>query len=120
MTSVKSIGFLQNYEVHIIRRFTNDSDELVVRCESGDDDLGEHYLVTGDDFHWRFRVNFFKSTLFFCHVKWGELEQRFNAFDTDYISYLCEETSKCFWSLSEDGIYFSCDDKNYVKQFEWS
>ncbi|KAI3469899.1 hypothetical protein Pfo_026562 [Paulownia fortunei] len=91
------IGIFQHYEVHIINSFNDNTDELIVHCKSGDDDLGEHFLDKGDDWHWKFRVNFFRSTLFFCHVQWGEFEKRF----------------------TEEGIYFSCDDKNYVKKHIW-
>ncbi|XP_057773801.1 S-protein homolog 29-like [Salvia miltiorrhiza] len=92
------IGIFQSYEVHMINNIVNSTDELLVSCKSADDDLGEHFLDNGDDWSWKFRVNFFRSTLFFCHLQWGDLRKRFNAFDTDNISYQCEETSTCFWS----------------------
>ncbi|KAL7105666.1 hypothetical protein ACP275_07G058100 [Erythranthe tilingii] len=113
------LGIFQRYEVHITNNFENNTDELIVNCRSADDDLGEHFLDKGEDWHWQFRVNFFRSTLFYCNVQWGELGLRFTSFDTDNISSTCEETSTCFWSVREDGIYFSCDNKNYVKRHIW-
>lgn len=118
------IGIFQRYEVHIINNLNNSNNEfitneLTVHCRSADDDLGEHFLDNGDDWHWGFRVNFFRSTLFFCQVQWRELGKRFTVFDTDDISSKCEETSTCFWSVREDGIYFGCDNQNYVKRQSW-
>ncbi|KAH6809153.1 hypothetical protein C2S51_026936 [Perilla frutescens var. frutescens] len=118
-TRAINIGIFQNYEVHVINNVDNSSDELVVHCKSADDDLGEHFLDNGEDWNWKFRVNFFRSTLFFCHLQMGGMQKRFAAFDTDNISYQCEETSSCFWSVRKEGIYFSCDNKNYVKKYNW-
>lgn len=114
-----SIGIFQHYEVHIINNINNKTDELIVHCKSADDDLGEHFLDKDDDWHWKFRVNFFRSTLFFCHLQWGEVRKRFTVFDTDYISSQCEQTSTCFWSVRDKGIYFSCNNENYVKTHTW-
>ncbi|KAL3828333.1 hypothetical protein ACJIZ3_017135 [Penstemon smallii] len=101
--------------------YCDNSKELIVRCKSADDDLGERSLDKDGEWKWNFRVNFFRSTLFYCNVKWGEyLEKSFNVFDTDYISSKCEDTSTCFWSVRDEGIYFSCDNVNYVKQHNWS
>lgn len=105
--------------MHMINNIENSNEELIAECKSADDDLGQHFLDSGEDWNWRFRVNFFRSTLYFCHLQWGEMEKRFTVFDTDSISYQCEETSTCFWSMRVDGIYFSCDNHNYVKTHTW-
>ncbi|KAL1548321.1 hypothetical protein AAHA92_16567 [Salvia divinorum] len=114
-----SIGIFQSYQVHTINNLENSTAELIVNCKSADNDLGQHFLDNGDDWSWKFRLNFFRSTLFSCHLQWGQLQKSFTAFDTDTISYQCEETSTCFWSARIDGIYFSCDNKNYVKTHTW-
>lgn len=113
-------GIFQEYKVHIINDIRSNSEQVIVRCQSADNDLGEHYLNKGDDFHWHFRVNFFRSTLFFCHVKMGENEKFFNAFNVGYISSTCEDTSTCFWAVRDEGIFFSCDNENYSKAYQWA
>ncbi|CAA0839958.1 Plant self-incompatibility protein S1 family [Striga hermonthica] len=118
-TRTNGIGLLQTYRVYVINNFSYDTNELMIHCKSGDDDLGYHFLSQYGSWHWKFRVDLFGSTLFFCRVQWGELETSFTVFDTDYISSKCEGTSTCFWSLREDGIYFSCDDLNYVQRYIW-
>ncbi|GFP96193.1 hypothetical protein PHJA_001763400 [Phtheirospermum japonicum] len=119
LARASGIGIFQTYEVYIFNNFDNNANELIVHCKSADDDLGDHFLDQDGNWHWKFRVNFFRSTLFFCHVQWGGMETSFTVFDTDYISYKCEDTSTCFWSVRNDGIYFSCDNENYVKRYIW-
>lgn len=113
-------GIFQNYQVHVMNNIVNSRDEVIVHCKSADNDLGQHFLDSGDDWGWKFRVNFFRSTLFFCDLQWGAVQKRFAAFDTDSISIECEQTSTCFWSVRVEGIYFSCDHKNYVKTHTWT
>lgn len=109
----------QQYNIHIVNNITSRTGELIVRCKSADDDLQDRYMYKGEDWQWQFRVNFFRSTLFSCDARWGQLKKSFNAFDTDSLSFKCEDTSTCFWSIRDEGMYFSCDDLNYVKQYEW-
>ncbi|KAL2463244.1 Plant self-incompatibility protein S1 family [Forsythia ovata] len=120
LSSGDNLGIFQEYEVHIINDISSNLEEVIVRCQSADNDLGEHYLNKGDDFNWHFRVNFFRSTLFFCNVKMGENEKIFNVFDVGYISSKCEDTSTCFWAVRDEGIFFSCDNENYRKAYKWA
>ncbi|XWS56083.1 hypothetical protein CRYUN_Cryun09bG0056300 [Craigia yunnanensis] len=43
---------------------------LNIHCQSRDDDLGVVALPDGHEFEWRFSVNFWGTTLFYCDVQW--------------------------------------------------
>ncbi|XP_059654862.1 S-protein homolog 5-like [Cornus florida] len=100
-----NLGIDEPIDVHVIDRFDiNTTPKLIIHCKSKDDDLGEHTLSSGDDFHWHFRVNFMRTTLFFCTMRWGQKVLSFDVFDAAHNR--CKATLKCFWSIGEDGVYF--------------
>ncbi|EPS58024.1 hypothetical protein M569_16794 [Genlisea aurea] len=110
----------QHFEVSIANNMNETGGLMIaVHCKSADDDLGEHYLWKDQDLRWKFRINLFRSTLFFCSVNSGETTLRFDVFDTDYISFKCQDSSKCFWSVRDEGFYLSCDGSTFEKQHEW-
>ncbi|KAL1539747.1 hypothetical protein AAHA92_24194 [Salvia divinorum] len=83
----------------------NSSLPLRVHCASGDDDIGFHTLYTHNDLHWSFCTNFGDTTLFFCHLWWGNtVEKAFDVFSSS-IDKFCDGT--CNWVARHDGIYFS-------------
>jgi hypothetical protein len=54
-------------------------DDFNVHCKSKDDNLGYHVIHSNEYYEWKFHTNFFRSTLFFCHISWtgGELTDDF-------------------------------------------
>ncbi|KAK2979999.1 hypothetical protein RJ640_020025 [Escallonia rubra] len=89
------------------------SDNILIRCQSKDNDLGFHTLHVGDDFSWHFQTNLIGGTLFFCHFWWNSKDKSFNVFDETQWEDKCQyhEGSgpfrKCFWLVKPDGFYFS-------------
>lgn len=114
------------YEVHVINdlpsntRAPNSSLPLRLHCASGDDDLGYHNLPTHGDYHWGFCDNYWETTLFFCHLWWGNTIQRaFDVFNFDTKQY-CNLT--CNWIAKHDAIYFSGHRdprQGLVKKYYW-
>ncbi|KAF6176256.1 hypothetical protein GIB67_023547, partial [Kingdonia uniflora] len=45
---------------------------LVLRCKSGDNDLGQHMLHYNKDYTWHFDTNLYASMLFWCWVGWRD------------------------------------------------
>lgn len=101
-----------NYEVHVFNELQahtkygpNSSLPLRVHCASGDDDIGYHTLPTHGDLHWGFCDNYWETTLFFCHLWWGNTVQKaFDVFNFD-IKQDCNTT--CNWVARHEGIYFT-------------
>lgn len=106
--------------VHIISRVPN---ELRLRCQSADDDLGNRTLSTGAEFKWNFRLNFFETTLFFCHFYWGSKDKSFVTYDKNIDLKYCRETSdqyNCYWEARPDGFYVSGDQKSWKLLNKWT
>ncbi|KAF8025244.1 hypothetical protein BT93_F2170 [Corymbia citriodora subsp. variegata] len=103
--------------VHIINNLSND---MGLHCQSADDDLGTQLLHQGEEQMIRFRMHFFKSTLFFCDTqRWGggAPSKHFDVFEESRDKHRCG--GDCKWSLRDDGIYFSNDDTNWNREFTW-
>ncbi|XVF76069.1 hypothetical protein PTKIN_Ptkin13bG0236600 [Pterospermum kingtungense] len=76
---------------------------LNIHCQSRDNDLGFAALPDGHAFEWRFSVNFWGTTLFYCDVQWDESGwHRFDAYAYEWDSDRCQ--TECFWMISRDGL----------------
>ncbi|KAI3925381.1 hypothetical protein MKX01_015082 [Papaver californicum] len=84
---------------------------LKIHCWSSDDDLGEHTLYHGQNFYWRFRVNWRQTTKFRCDSNWFDPNAKkdrimlFTAYKArrDWMVN-CEHD--CRWSIRGDGGYY--------------
>ncbi|KAM7462282.1 hypothetical protein LguiA_030403 [Lonicera macranthoides] len=112
------ISFFSKKEIHIVNGLPDNTYSLVFRCQSKDDDLGEHQLLVGQEYYWKFRVNFFKTTLFFCHFYWGDQDNVFDVFraSTPFpdCSPAADDTPRCYWLVKDDGFYYSNEMRNYA------
>ncbi|GLU07862.1 hypothetical protein SLE2022_248010 [Rubroshorea leprosula] len=93
------------YHVHIVNNLSRDL--LTLSCKSKDDNLGLHELGIGQSFSFKFHVNLFKTTLFWCNFDWGE-KDHWNSIKVFYYDELflqyCDYQN-CNWSARDDGIY---------------
>ncbi|KAF8394156.1 hypothetical protein HHK36_020362 [Tetracentron sinense] len=92
---------------------------LTVHCASKDDDLGTHFLPYGTNFTWKFRINLFHTTLFWCDFQWGNVTD-------SYIVFAAEDRYQTFvantyWLSRQDGLYYANDDrqKEYELKHVW-
>ncbi|KAL3644425.1 hypothetical protein CASFOL_011728 [Castilleja foliolosa] len=89
------------------------STTLFMHCTSGDDDLGNHTLTTGQDFHFSFCIA--EHTLFFCHLWWNGKNAAFEVFNNHkWTPKMCPNKT-CNWEARGDDIYF----KNN-KKYDWN
>ncbi|OVA02160.1 Plant self-incompatibility S1 [Macleaya cordata] len=61
----------RNIHVSVVNEISEQT-ELTIHCKSKDDDLGEHTLSYNQDFHWNFRQNIWRTTLFWCSMWWTD------------------------------------------------
>lgn len=54
----------------VIRNEMDTNTSVAVHCKSKNDDLGIQTLQIGQSFRFKFRVNLFRTTLFFCNFQW--------------------------------------------------
>ncbi|MCL7022688.1 hypothetical protein MKW94_008483 [Papaver nudicaule] len=84
---------------------------LNIHCWSSEDDLGVHTLYYQQNFRWRFRVNFWRSTKFVCDSSWsdhagnGNHTVKFTAYKArrDWMKHCVDN---CVWSIRLDGGYY--------------
>lgn len=117
--------FTEQYRVHVINGIPNNN--IVVHCQSRDDDMGTHTLSTDGEFSWKFCQNTRQTTLYFCHFWWQGKQQVFDVFNkTTSSSGMCVYgkiygTHQCKWLAKSDGFYWFKDHDNvWVKGNDWS
>lgn len=93
--------------VHIISGVPN---ILKVEC---DHNIGMHTLSNGQEFSWRFKPNFFRTTKFYCHFYWGQKQTRFAVFDGRISRYCKDPSWDCdyFWLATPTVFNVSTDNK---------
>ncbi|KAG5560507.1 hypothetical protein RHGRI_003726 [Rhododendron griersonianum] len=87
--------------------------QLQFRCQSGDNDLGNQALSTGQ--YYDFHFNPSGSTLFFCHFYWNSKDRSFAVYKQS-LAGTCEHGLvhyDCFWKVTPTGFYLGNDDKHY-------
>lgn len=72
-----------------------------------------------EEFRFEFTVDFWKKTHFGCDMGFGTNERTVDVFQTGIEIHTCRSTGNCFWSMREDGIYFSNNDQSWVKKYDW-
>ncbi|KAJ0010081.1 hypothetical protein Pint_33737 [Pistacia integerrima] len=111
--------FCWRFRVHIINALSHDN--LDIHCYSLDDDLGEHNLGVGGDFTFKFGEHVILHTRFWCDMKYGsDHSKTIDVFTENIGNKHCCHTRKCFWSVREDGFYFSNNNQSWVKWYDWS
>ncbi|KAJ0091863.1 hypothetical protein Patl1_26797 [Pistacia atlantica] len=107
------------YKVHIINGFTSNENPLITHCKSKDNDLGEHVLWMNNEFMFKFRKNIFGTTCFWCDMRHGSAQKTIDVFRVGHESNKCHGTGNCFWSVREDGFYFSDNNQSWIKMYDW-
>ncbi|GMP55427.1 hypothetical protein CsSME_00020245 [Camellia sinensis var. sinensis] len=115
--------FFPSYVVHIINNLPTNSAPLQVCCQSKDDDLGIQTLGNGEDFNWKFAINFTGTTLFFWHFYWDTKDISFDVFDSQLDSYCYSPSTQdnyYYWSVKADGFYISNGVTAFTKINNWT
>ncbi|GMI77465.1 hypothetical protein like AT3G24060 [Hibiscus trionum] len=121
----ESIWFT-NYHIHVrndLPLFNSPPNQpnLFLHCKSKKRDIGEKPMAKGQDYTWDTKINFFRSTLFFCNARWvGHKSRRFDAFIAGRDEEQCLEYHiSCMWSVRANGIYFSRNNATWFNQYPW-
>ncbi|KAL3638187.1 hypothetical protein CASFOL_017558 [Castilleja foliolosa] len=108
-----AICFIESpYYVFVKDALPQGSPPLYMHCASGDTELGNHTLYTGQDFHFHFCP--IEYTLFFCHLWWNGKERAFEVFNNHKWKYPKCPDKKCDWEARNDGIYLT-----NKKEYDW-
>ncbi|CAN8244655.1 unnamed protein product [Cochlearia groenlandica] len=76
--------------------------ELGLHCKSGDKDLGSQSLAFKQHYGFRESLNFWGTTLFFCHFEWENQSKWFDILTSNRDRDLCEHRP-CVWSIRPSG-----------------
>ncbi|KAL1188787.1 putative S-protein [Cardamine amara subsp. amara] len=87
---------------------------LTVHCKSKDDDLGPHAVPFNQNYHFGFKPNILKTTLFFCSFRWDKQFKWFDIFDAQRDEDICVN---CNWVIKPDG---PCRLGKKQKCFPWN
>ncbi|MCL7033326.1 hypothetical protein MKW94_014376 [Papaver nudicaule] len=79
-----------------------------LHCYSSETDFGDHTLAYGQEFRWRFKINLFVSTKYWCDM-WFDTEQGthvqggYTIYKANRDFNRCE--NDCRYSIRRDGVY---------------
>ncbi|EOA18850.1 hypothetical protein CARUB_v10007472mg [Capsella rubella] len=92
---------------------------LKIHCRSKDDDLGFHFLRTGETYDFSFHDGI-AGTLFACDLWQGPNFK----FHTSFVAYesgslVFHHGKKNYWDAREDGIYFTHGKEMPKLEYKW-
>ncbi|EEF41295.1 conserved hypothetical protein [Ricinus communis] len=107
------------YYVHITNELSHNK-VLHVHCKSKDDDLGIHQLPRSQHYSWRFNLNFFATTLFWCYMAPdSNSHANFKVFwKSGYMDDRCAG-HHCYWVAKDDGAYLRNPPRPDELQHKW-
>ncbi|KAI3902932.1 hypothetical protein MKW92_014780 [Papaver armeniacum] len=82
--------------------------ELNTWCKSKNTDFGHHRLTYGAEFRWKFKINFWHTTLYWCKMWWTDVNGKYT--EGSYAIYKAKRDwdkceNECHFSARRDGIY---------------
>lgn len=98
MSAMSNACFLSE-KVHV--RITNqleNGEDLTLHCNSGDNDLGEHFLHKDENYKFSFCTNVFDKTLYYCSFAWSGQVRWFDVYAG--VRYNC---LNCNWRITHSG-----------------
>ncbi|EEF44311.1 S-protein homolog 21 [Ricinus communis] len=113
--------FCIKYRVHVMNGLSSNENPLYIHCQSRDDDLGDHTLNVGGDFNFKFRIKLIgPNTWFSCDMVWGSKHQHVDVFRQKVEGPMCcADGNSCYWRAQDDGIYFSTNNVEWIRRYEW-
>ncbi|OVA18532.1 Plant self-incompatibility S1 [Macleaya cordata] len=95
---------------------------MALHCKSKNDDLGLQSLKYKQSFSWKFKINFWKTTLYFCYMGWNETDGKLVQGSFDIYSAKRDWSrcgTQCFWSAHTDGVFFKSNQGYYKLMYPW-
>ncbi|GMN29002.1 hypothetical protein TIFTF001_046290 [Ficus carica] len=96
-------GVNPTVRVTILNNLSNIQNLLIVHCKSKDDDLRTQIVASNKTYEWEFRVNIFKSALFYCAFNWGNVAATFDMFIAKRDEPRCR--TLCVWVARDQGVF---------------
>ncbi|OWM70949.1 S-protein homolog 6-like [Punica granatum] len=97
------VSLIPKIKVEIFN-YLPDGANLNIHCKSGDDDLGNQVVRSGEIYSFQFRVNFWGTTLFFCGASWQGGQVEFDIFRVKRDITLGRCYDLCRWEAHKDAI----------------
>lgn len=92
---------------------------LTIHCKSKDDDLGVYTIGYNSYYYWKFRVNFFGRTLFFCGLNWRDAWGVFDIYRANRDMKRCP--TRCNWEAHTDSVHgLRQGDNMWTYTFNWT
>ncbi|PON40380.1 Self-incompatibility protein [Parasponia andersonii] len=115
-----SANLMTKYHIHVINDLPEFSSTLFVHCKSGDSDKGTKDLSWHEEYVWGTRINFFRTTLYYCYLQWRGVKERYiEAFKAKRDEIRCEKRKYCLWLVRKNGVYFSNDNSSWFLEYPW-
>ncbi|KAE8076208.1 hypothetical protein FH972_014872 [Carpinus fangiana] len=115
--SVSDAGFLQHKALVRIINNVGVAEDLVIRCQSKDDDLGVHTISYKEVYSFQFRPNFWGTTEFYCSFEWPSQSHSFSIYVASRDQRNCDT---CVWSITEQRpCMFNYKTHQYDICYEW-
>ncbi|CAN0877683.1 S-protein homolog 2 [Linum grandiflorum] len=95
-------GLFKKTTVTITNNLEDTGAQLTLHCKSKDDDLGVQVLGHDQQFSFRFGLNFFLTTQFYCSFEWPNGGGR-HWFDIYIASRDSSRCSECQWRVDSRG-----------------
>ncbi|KAK9280100.1 hypothetical protein L1049_013785 [Liquidambar formosana] len=113
---------LSKVRVTLINQLESEQ-SLTLHCRSKDDDLGRHVIPFMHAYEWKFYVNFWGTTLFWCNFWWRDadgtlIDGSFKIYEYERDEDIC--FNMCVWGIHENGLllYHKFVDK-WEKLYRW-
>ncbi|KAF8014653.1 hypothetical protein BT93_H0457 [Corymbia citriodora subsp. variegata] len=87
--------------VQVFNRLNSTS--FTIHCKSKDDDMGTHVVGPKGNYQFKFRANFWGTTLFFCGVSCAKGWTAFVVYSIKRDIDRCQTYS--MWEVRSDGVY---------------
>ncbi|KAL5862204.1 hypothetical protein ACOSQ3_003488 [Xanthoceras sorbifolium] len=100
------------WHMHVVNGMSHGM-RLLVHCRSGDTDLGMKNVTAGTEFEWKFKMNFFDRTVYWCY--WYSV---FNKFRVHLINGFKNSTLEAHCK-SEKGSDFGHQHIPVHQEFSW-
>ncbi|KAK9690047.1 hypothetical protein RND81_09G100900 [Saponaria officinalis] len=115
--TIGGVSTLEYYEVHISNGLGPGQPPVRLRCQSKSDDFGTRILQRGQTMNWGFAVNFWGTTLYFCHFYWKDQQISFDVFRAEDENNLSRRET--YWDVREDGFYHRRNHEDWVRKHGW-
>ena len=97
------LGVNPKVRVTILNNLSNIQNLLLIHCKSKDDDVGTQIVAFNKTYECEFRVNLFKSTLFYGAFNWGNVAAPFDMFIAKRDEPRCR--TLCAWVVRDQGVF---------------